>query len=75
MEGNTLKEMNVQLLEELNKLHGKGVKITLEGYEVCPIRVIDEFLVSEESNYMRDYILDETGKVIELGFYKIKNLR
>ena len=70
-----MKEMNVQLLEELNKLQRKGVRITLEGDEVCPVRVIDEFLVSEESNYMRDYILDETGKVIELGFYKIKNLR
>ncbi len=68
-----LKEMNARLLDELNKLHGKGVKITLEGYEVCPARVVDEFIVCEESDYMRDYILDENGRVIELGFYKIKD--
>ena len=52
-------------------LERKGVKITLEGYEVSPIRVINEFIVREESDYMRDYILDEHGKVIELGFFKI----
>jgi len=68
-----LKEINAGLLEELIKLHRKGVKITLEGYEVCPVRVIDEFIVCEESDYMRDYILDENGKVIELGFYKIND--
>lgn len=69
-----MKEMNVQLLEELNKLQGKGVRITLEGYEVTPVRILDEFLVCEESNYMRDYILDDDGRVIELGFYKIKSI-
>ncbi len=65
--------MNVQLLEELNILQRKGVRITLEGYEVCPDRVIDEFFLGEETNYMRDYILDDNGKLIELGFYNIKS--
>lgn len=66
-----MKEIDVQLLKELKMLERKGVKITLEGYEVSPSRVINEFVVREESDYMRDYILDEHGKVIELGFFKI----
>ncbi len=67
-----MKEINVRLLEELDEMYNKGVKISLEGYEVSPSRIINEFAVSEESNYMRDYILDEHGKVIELGFYRVK---
>lgn len=68
-----MKEKNLQLLEELDILNRKGVRITLEGLEVSPSRVMDEFVISEESDYMRDYILDENGKIIELGFYKISN--
>lgn len=52
-------------------LQRKGVRITLEGYEVSPSRIVNEFVVCEESDYMRDYILDEHGKVIELGFVKV----
>ena len=69
-----MKGIDVQLLDELSKLYRKGVRITLEGYEVSPDRVIDEFCVMEETNYMRDYILDDDGKLIELGFYNIKSV-
>lgn len=58
---------------ELDELNKKGVKISLEGREVDPMRIVDEFLLNEESSYMRDYILDENGNLIELGFNIVKS--
>lgn len=68
-----MKEVNVKLMMELDELNKKGVKISLEGREVDPMRIVDEFLLNEESSYMRDYILDENGNLIELGFNIVKS--
>ena len=68
-----MKEKNVQLLSELGKLTERGVKITLEGIETNPNVIVNKICINEESNYMRDYILDEHGILIELGFYSIKS--
>ncbi|MBP3338560.1 MAG: hypothetical protein J6L69_04085 [Lachnospiraceae bacterium] len=67
-----MKEIDKKLLEELDTLHRKGVRITLEGHEYSPVGITKEISVHEESNYMRDYILDDKGKLIELGFYYIE---
>lgn len=69
-----MKEINVQLQKELDTLKERGVKITLEGNEVNPTTVVNKLCINEESNYMRDYILDENGKLIELGFYNVKSV-
>lgn len=68
-----MKEQKEQLLSELKLLREKGVRISIEGVEVNPERIIDEFMIFEESNYMRDYILDENGKLIELGFNNVNS--
>ncbi len=68
-----LKEINVRLQKELDELEERGVKITLEGKEANPKLIVTEMCVNEESNYMRDYILDDNGILIELGFYSIKS--
>ncbi len=67
-----LKEVNAKLLNELDKLKERGVRITLEGIEENPTIVVNKLCINEESNYMRDYILDNNGKLIELGFYSVK---
>ena len=57
-------------LEEYEKL---GVRITLEGEKSSPGKVADECVFREDSNYMRDYVTNEYGRVIEIGFNQVRN--
>lgn len=57
-------------LEEYEKL---GVRITLEGERSSPDKVADECVFREDSNYMRDYVTDECGRLIEIGFNHVNN--
>ena len=57
-------------LEEYKKL---GIRITLEGEISSPCKVADECVFREDSNYMRDYVTDDLGRLIEIGFNKVSN--
>ena len=62
-----------QLFKELTAYERTGVKIKVEGSPASPMQVITAHLVQEENTYMRDYVLDEQGKLKELCFHNIKN--
>lgn len=57
---------------ELEKYENQGVIITLEGELSSPGEVAEVCLLKEESNYMRDYITDDRGNLIELNFNNVK---
>lgn len=57
---------------ELEKYENQGVVITLEGEISSPGEVADVCLLREDSNYMRDYITDEKGKLAQLNFNHVK---
>ena len=65
-----LQKLEVLLLE-LESLQGIGISIWLEGFETTPLVASNAIMVNEENNYMRDYVMDECGKVTELRFDKI----
>ena len=61
------------LLLELESLQGIGITIWLDGQKTSPIDASNAVLVNEEDNYMRDYVLDDGGRVRELRFDKVYN--
>ena len=61
------------LLLELESLQGIGLTIWLDGQKTPPIDASNAVLVNEEDNYMRDYVLDDGGRVRELRFDKVYN--
>ncbi|MBE5939462.1 MAG: hypothetical protein E7266_03600 [Lachnospiraceae bacterium] len=62
------------LVHELEELHSKGIKLTLDGKQTTPENIARECLMSEDSNYMRDYVTDGKGNIVGIDFNKI-NLR
>jgi hypothetical protein len=43
----------------------------MNGFPASPLQIVSAHMVKEESNYMRDYILDEQGMIRELDFNSI----
>lgn len=71
MKQTILQKLEVLLLE-LESLQGIGITIWLEGSETSPLVASNAIMVNEENNYMRDYVMNERGKVTELRFNKIE---
>ena len=57
-----------ELYMELEKYEKRGIDMLLDGYQASPLQIVSAHMVKEESNYMRDYILDEQGMIRELDF-------
>ncbi|MEG0806300.1 MAG: hypothetical protein RR364_02240 [Lachnospiraceae bacterium] len=60
---------------ELESLEGLGISIWIEGLVRDAAAVTNQLLVNEVSNYMRDYVLDDGGKLRELRFDRIGNYK
>ena len=59
------------LFTELNGYEKKGVYITLNGFAASPMQVVQAYILREDSNYMRDYVMNEKGDIKELCFTDI----
>lgn len=59
------------LFAELTQYERSGVKMQIDGYPASPMQIVSAYMVKEESTYMRDYILDETGCLEKLDFNKV----
>lgn len=59
---------------ELEKYENQGVVITLEGEPSSPGEIAQVCLLKEDSNYMRDYITDEVGNLVELNFNHVSKV-
>ncbi len=62
----------VPLCDELKDLSKQGVRLTLGGKECSPERIARTCIMSENCNYMRDYVTDGDGRVVRVDFNKIK---
>ena len=59
------------LFTELTNYERSGVRMQMNGFPANPLQIVSAHMVREESNYMRDYILDEQGMIRELDFNSI----
>ena len=59
------------LFTELTNYERSGVRMQMNGFPASPLQIVSAHMVREESNYMRDYILDEQGMIRELDFNSI----
>ena len=60
------------LFTELTNYERSGVRMQMNGCPASPLQIVSAHMVREESNYMRDYILDEQGMIRELDFNSIE---
>lgn len=58
---------------QLEGIFRKGVDLYIDGRRSSPEGIIDCF-VNEEANYMPDYVLDETGKLVQIRYDRVRNV-
>lgn len=61
-----------ELFSELTKYERSGVRMQIDGISASPLQIVSAHMIREESNYMRDYIMNEEGKLTELDFYEVE---
>jgi len=61
----------LKLLKELQSYNKKSVRLMLEGEQSTPECIANACAVMEEGCYMRDYISNDTGSIIEIRFDKV----
>lgn len=66
-------ELYISIKNELESKLNKGIVLTLEGRASTPDQIAGLCVFCEESNYMRDYVTDESGNLVELGFNDVQN--
>ena len=60
------------LFYELNQYEKRGVYMEMEGCQASPTQIVKAHMIREDSAYMRDYVLDETGDIVALYFTHLK---
>lgn len=60
------------LKRELQSYERHGAKITFKGENVPAEYAAMMCAFHEKANFMRDYIFDDKGKIIEVGFDQIQ---
>lgn len=60
-----------ELFNELNQYERKGVYMEMEGSPASPTQIVKAHMLRENTEYMRDYVLNEKGDLKELYFYHI----
>ena len=61
-----------ELFSELTKYERSGVRMQIDGISASPLQIVSAHMIREESNYMRDYIMNEEGRLTELDFYEVE---
>ena len=56
------------LFYELNQYEKRGVYMEMEGSQASPTQIVKAHMVKEDSVYMRDYVLNDTGDIVALYF-------
>ena len=63
------------LFVELSEYERMGVRMKMNGHPASPLQIASAHAVKEELSYMRDYVADENGKVKEVRFVKLSNIK
>jgi len=65
------KQKYIKLTKELREYKNKQVNLLLEGRDSTPQEIANACMVMEEGSYMREYVGNEDGVIIEIRFNKI----
>lgn len=61
-----------RLLRELIAYQTKEVRLVLDGKESTPYEITYACMAAEEGGYMRDYVGDDDGRLIQISFDRIR---
>ena len=64
----TDKESYRSLYSELKQYEKRGIDILMDGYQVSPMQIVTAYMAKEEGAYMRDYVMDQNGRLESLTF-------
>ncbi len=65
------KKKYLRLVRELQEYRRRSIRLTLEGEQSTPECIANACIVMEEGCYMRDYISNDMGAIIEIRFDKV----
>lgn len=68
---NEQKQKYIKLSKELREYKNKNVNLLLEGRDSTPQEIANACMVMEEGCYMREYVGNEDGVIIEIRFNRI----
>lgn len=59
------------VMEEVQRALARGISVRIEG--ICSMEAVNASSgAQEEVTYMEDYIGDDSGKIIEISFSRVK---
>ena len=61
-----------ELFSELTEYEKSGIRMHMDGRLASPMQIVSAHLIRETNHYMRDYVMDENGKLKELDFYEVE---
>lgn len=61
----------IQLFKELVNYERQGVSLWMDNSPSSPVDIVNGGVLQEEGLYMRDYIANEEGVLIEIHFDRI----
>ena len=70
----TDKESYRSLYSELKQYEKRGIDILMDGYQVSPMQIVTAYMAKEEGAYMRDYVMDQNGRLESLTFTDVDEL-
>lgn len=60
------------LLRELLSYQNRRIQLVLDGRESTPYEITHACMAAEEGGYMRDYVGDDEGKLVQISFDRIR---
>ena len=60
------------LLRELIAYQTKKGRLVLDGRQSTPYEIAHACMAAEEGGYMRDYVGDDNGRLIQISFDRIR---
>jgi hypothetical protein len=63
---------NVTILEEIKEAKRRGISISVNGIPYQWNQKEELLIVLEEATYMKDYIGDESGKIVQIRYDRIR---
>ena len=61
-----------RMFQELTGYEKKKIDLKMEGIPASPMQIVQAHQMREGVTYMRDYILDDEGYIIELDFQGVR---
>ena len=67
-----MKDDVIEFKKHLKKISGQGVDLYLEGKPASPDEIAKKFFVGEDAVDMPEEVMDESGKLTQVRYDKVK---